>query len=62
MKNEEKIERSCPCCGGKLIPILYGMPTGEAFKAAERGEIVLGGCCIAKNSPTMQCKDCGKEF
>ena len=37
----------CPKCGGKIVEILYGEPTEELFNAAERGEVILGGCCIA---------------
>jgi hypothetical protein len=24
---------------------VYGLPSPELFEAAERGEIILGGCC-----------------
>jgi hypothetical protein len=27
-----------------FAPVRYGLPTAEAWKAAERGEIVVGGC------------------
>jgi len=33
--------------GVRVVPIMYGLPTAEGFAAAERGEIVLGGCIIA---------------
>ncbi|GAA3959253.1 hypothetical protein GCM10023085_47050 [Actinomadura viridis] len=35
---------ACPRCGGAAAPVLYGLPGPEMFEAAERGEIVLGGC------------------
>lgn len=31
-------------------------------EAAERGELVLGGCCIAEGLPTRQCRACGATF
>ena len=58
----------CPKCGGKVVEILYGEPTYEAFEASERGEIVLGGCCISIDgegdlqSPDWQCIKCETQF
>lgn len=34
----------CPDCGGPLVPIVSGLPSTEMFHAAERDEIILGGC------------------
>lgn len=34
----------CPDCGGQLVPIVSGLPSTEMFLAAERDEIILGGC------------------
>ena len=42
----KKVPTICPKCGGKLIPILYGEPTFDAYEVSQRGEIILGGCCI----------------
>jgi hypothetical protein len=30
----------------RLVPVAYGLPGPEAFERAERGEIILGGCCV----------------
>lgn len=50
----------CPKCGStEAVEILYGYPTSEAGMAAERGEIVLGGCLILEQSPAYQCRGCG---
>lgn len=27
-----------------MVGVLYGLPTAEAFDAAERGQLVIGGC------------------
>ncbi len=55
--------KKCPACGSNdTVKILYGEPTYEAVEAAERGEFVLGGCCISDISPTRHCKACGQEF
>ena len=56
-------KKKCPACGStETVKILYGYPTVEAFMAAERGEIALGGCCISGNDPTRHCKACGQDF
>ena len=58
----------CPKCGGKVLDILYGMPMDEAVEAYERGEIILGGCCIQIDGegnslmPDWQCKKCNAQF
>ena len=53
-----------PRCGGRAIPILRGMPTLEAFQAADRGEIYLGGCLVSDEDPDFACTgfDCGLQF
>ena len=54
----------CPICEGKVVPIVYGMPTGELEEKADRGEVILGGCCIAVDEhghnlmPEWACTNC----
>lgn len=56
-------KKKCPACGStETVKILYGMPTYEAFQAAERGEIALGGCCVTEWDPSRHCKKCGQDF
>ena len=54
----------CPRCGGRAIPILRGLPSLEAFEAADRGEIYLGGCLMADEDPDFACTgfDYGLQF
>jgi hypothetical protein len=55
-----KTTPQCPHCGSaKAVPILWGMPTSVAGEAEERGEIVLGGCCVTGDDPKWYCRDCG---
>lgn len=48
----------CPRCGTAGIPIRYGYPSPEMFSGADRGEIVLGGCCIPPDRPGLACPKC----
>jgi ADP-ribosyl-[dinitrogen reductase] hydrolase len=50
--------RRCTVCGSrlKLLPVLYGYPTPEAFERAERGELVIGGCI--PGGPSGVCAVC----
>ena len=59
-----KSEIKCPYCGSpNYIPIVYGFPTSEAFEKADRGELILAGCCIfEENPPTHSCKNCHREY
>lgn len=52
----------CPHCGSKVLRIQYGYPGHEMMEAAERGEILLGGCCISPDSPDYGCPTCGQPF
>lgn len=52
---------ACPTCGSKGILIVYGMPSPELFEAAERNNVVLGGCVITGDDPTHEC-DAGHQW
>jgi hypothetical protein len=43
-----------------MTPIVYGMPGFELMEAADRGEVELGGCCIADDEPMFRCTRCGR--
>lgn len=53
---------ACPACGGRGIPIVFGMPTFETFEAADRGDVVLGGCTLLVAVPQYRCRECGHEW
>lgn len=55
---------TCPRCGGRAVPILRGYPSPDAFDAADRGEVVLGGCIVTDDDPAFACTgfDCGLTF
>ena len=46
----------CPDCGGKVLPVLYGMPGEDVMTARERGGLILGGCMV--DDVEIRC-DCG---
>jgi hypothetical protein len=53
----------CPRCGSTdAVEILYGYPTFEAGMAAERGELILGGCMVGDESPDYQCRACDSSL
>ena len=54
---------NCPKCNSKnIIPIVYGYPSLELSKEAEKGQVHLGGCCVTDNDPEWYCKDCEREW
>lgn len=54
---------SCPRCGGlSVVPIVYGYPAEETAEAAERGEIVLGGCIVWEGRPNWHCTNCENSW
>jgi hypothetical protein len=49
----------CPHCHSmEAVLIIYGLPSAEISKAASRGEVVLGGCCLGGHNPVWHCKTC----
>lgn len=55
--------RTCANCGGRAVPIVYGLQTMEGVWRAERGEAESGGCTIiVDESPAWKCSACGVEF
>ena len=56
---------NCPKCGEKAgARIVCGYPGPDLTAAEKRGEVALGGCCIAINqkNPTRRCLACGHEW
>lgn len=69
MKNEKRISikfsskpEICPQCGGTVVNIIYGEATKEMMEAAERGEIMLGGCIVHEEAADWQCNKCGQHY
>lgn len=69
MKNEKRIAIKfsekpdvCPQCGGKVVEIIYGLPTYETFEASKRGEVMLGGCVVYDEAADWQCNKCGQHY
>jgi hypothetical protein len=52
----------CLACGGRMVPITYGYPGADMWRAEERGEIVLGGCCVDPGMPAEVCRECGQTW
>jgi hypothetical protein len=53
----------CPGCGArKVVRILYGFPADDAFDAAEKGKLVIGGCVVSECDPAWQCTGCGAQI
>jgi hypothetical protein len=51
----------CPECPGSplAVPLVFGLPDVEAFEAADRGDMVLGGCMMEPGpTPRWACPDC----
>lgn len=52
----------CPECGSdRIVPILYGLPTSESGEAADRGELLIGGCMTGPGAPRWGCGACHWE-
>jgi len=55
-------KRKCSKCDSeKVVPILYGYPSGDMVEKLSRGEVKLGGCNVMPDSPKWYRKDCEDE-
>jgi hypothetical protein len=53
----------CRRCGSTdVVEIVYGLPDVELRVAAERGEVVLGGCIVGDELPDYDCRGCGSPL
>ncbi len=53
----------CPNCKSKtVVPIVYGLPTPEAFEDEKKGKLVLGGCIVGPFDPSWKCTSCGIQI
>jgi hypothetical protein len=54
-----------PClnCGSTNVArIVFGEPGFEMMEAYDRGDIVLGGCCVTEDDPEWRCSNCDHEW
>jgi hypothetical protein len=54
----------CQRCHDRVVPILYGFPSGDGFDLVDRREAVLGGCVMVVvggefAGPRKTCRHCG---
>jgi hypothetical protein len=52
---------TCPDCGGRVVPIWYGLPSEAGWARIAAGEAVGGGCMSGPNAPVWCCQDCGRR-
>lgn len=55
--------RVCPDCGREdSVPLIYGMPSADDFRDAERGAVALGGCLRPGKPAAFACRSCDLEW
>lgn len=53
----------CPECDSERVrPIVYGLPGEELLEEASRDRVLLGGCTIVEDSPSLACLNCGHRW
>ena len=52
--------KKCPECGGKLLTIVYGLPTAEAMEHAKEKGLYFAGCLV--DIYKYHCEKCDMEF
>ena len=52
--------RTCPHCDQPVerVRVVHGLPTWQLGQAAERGQVVLGGCVVDEDDPQWACPNC----
>ncbi|WP_346619218.1 hypothetical protein [Blastococcus montanus] len=47
-----QVGQACPRCGREeSVPLLWGLPSPDAFSHAAPGDVVAGGCVIFPDDP-----------
>jgi hypothetical protein len=55
--------RVCPGCGQEnSVPLIYGLPGPDAFRLADRGLVVLGGCLMPGEQAAWVCRSCELQW
>lgn len=54
--------RKCVNCGGKVVPILYGMPSPIGMELIDSGKRIMGGCCVTDSDPQWGCLNCDTMY
>jgi hypothetical protein len=70
LEQMERIEsdrrpQKCYRCSNSVVgKILFGKPmfSDELELKIQKGEIVIGGCCLGTDDPVWQCKECGQMY
>lgn len=55
MSKRRRSKPACPVCGAPGIRIVFGLPDDELRAAADRGQVLMGGCVIAEDDYTHGC-------
>jgi hypothetical protein len=68
-----KGSRCTSCQEGRLVPIIYGLPTNETVEQYREGKVEIGGCIVREvfdeergefvsADPQLSCPQCGGKF
>jgi hypothetical protein len=59
-----RVPRCRDCPGAPAgVPVVFGLPDPRAIEAADRGELVLGGCLMPETAPPRwACPACGRDL
>lgn len=54
---------TCPKCNKRnSIRIVYGYPGDEMMESSQKGDIILGGCIVERNSLDRYCRTCSSAW
>ncbi len=65
MKKNNQNKPICPYCKSEdVAEYIWGEPCldEDLFKAIDKGEVILGGCCVSNHDPQYHCNACHKDF
>jgi hypothetical protein len=62
-KTPEPSSVRCPSCDSDRVrPIVYGLPSEDLMEEASREQVLLGGCTIFHDRPSLACLGCGGQW
>jgi hypothetical protein len=58
----KKTPKCQECQSENVAAIEFGFPSPEMIEGSDKGDIILGGCCVDVDNPEWHCMGCEHEW
>lgn len=62
-RHKAGLRLQCPCCArGRIVPVVYGFPSGPLLKAGKQRRVLNGGDYLIASEPVWACNACSARY